>query len=103
MMPVYKYFMIPFASVPSSPPYSVWFASLSSSNATWSKERPTTTADTSTTWAVGLTTNEPPDGATFLGTSTKDPPPPPLALASPAPSLAAYQTQFGLWLDSRSA
>jgi hypothetical protein len=106
MNPVYQYFMIPFANAPSGPTYTVWFASWSQAqpDASWSKARPAANLDTSSTWVIGLTAGDIPAGATLLGSSTKDPPPPPLALtAKTAPSLAAYQKSFVQWLDSRSA
>ena len=36
MIQAYKYFMIPFTSVPKTPPYTVWFADSSQPDASWS-------------------------------------------------------------------
>lgn len=105
MIQAYKYFMIPFASVPKTPPYTVWFATWSNGqlSTSWSKDWPATTLDPSSTWVVGLTTGDLPPDATLLGNATKDPPPPPLAVSSTTTSLSAYQTDFKRWLESRSA
>jgi hypothetical protein len=104
MIQAYKYFMIPFASVPKAPPYTVWFVNSSQPDASWSSDWPDTTLDASSTWVVGLTAGDVPPEATLLGTATKDPPPPPLALSSmTTTSLTDYQTSFKRWLESRSA
>jgi hypothetical protein len=105
MIQAYRYFLIPFTSVPKTPPYTVWFATRSSDlqSTSWSKDRPATTQDPSSTWVVGLTSGDLPPDATLLGTATKDPPPPPLAVLPTTTSLAAYQIDFKRWLESRSA
>lgn len=105
MIKSYKYFTIPFANVPQNPSYTAWYALWTKDrpSAGWSKERPVAVLDPSTIWVVGLTADEPPPGATVLGTATKDPPQPPLALSPKITSMAAYQDQFRMWLDSRSA
>lgn len=95
MSQTYKYFMIPFASVPRDPAYTVWFAS-------WSAEWPTVEPGTYPPVVVGVTTDHLPAGAVLLGAGSKDPPPcpPPLAAAS----MSDYQKSVSEWLElSRDA
>ena len=84
-MSIYKYFTIPFESVPAKPTYTVWFA-------TWSTERPAVGPGMAPPMVVGVTCEAEaalPPGATVLATGSKDPPPPPPPLA--ALHLADYQ------------
>lgn len=85
-----QYFMIPFANLPKTPDYTVWFAS-------WSTERPYVEPGMYPPVVVGVTTGELPAGATPLGTSSKDPPPclPPLA----AVDMSDYQKSVTVWLE----
>jgi hypothetical protein len=83
-----SYFSIPFALVPTQPPYTAWFA-------TWSQVRPP--ADSFAPFSIGITDGPLPDGATLITRIGKDPPPPPPFLASPATSLAS----FSAWLMAR--
>jgi len=106
MTPTYRYFMIPYTSVPMDPPYTVWFATWTKdpTTATWSTERPDAALTASTTWAVGVTAGDIPAEGTLLGTATKDPPPPPMAITSLNTGTALKYAWFagtgtqGLWL-----
>lgn len=77
----YRYFMIPAASVPQHPGYTVWFASWSEqrSEFLWSRRRPDTSSGSADTWAVGATDDAdlPAAATTVLAMSDKciDPPP----------------------------
>jgi hypothetical protein len=77
----YRYFMIPVASVPSQPKYTVWFASWSEkrSEYLWSRKRPDTRSGTADTWVIGATDDAdlPTEATAVLAMSDKciDPPP----------------------------
>jgi hypothetical protein len=81
---LYKYFMIPFASVPQNPTYKVWFSTWmpKRSEYIWSESRPDP-ATTTTTWVVGATDDSdlPVDATGIIANSVKCIPPP--ILASP--------------------
>ena len=86
----YRYFLIPFTSVPQDPPYTVWYA-------TWSTERPAIAPDTTIVpWAIGVIADaELPNGAESMGDLTKDPPPPPPLMISPTNAiLSDYMKAF---------
>jgi len=87
-----KYFRIPFANVPTTPTYTVWFAS-------WSQERPVVEPGTQPPFVIGVTTEDKlPPGATLLAEGgAKDPPPPPPLGAEGS---SEYQKAFGVWLYS---
>src|SRR3954471_11879258 len=80
----YRYFMIPFDSVPQHPRYTVWFASWSEkrSEYVWSRRRPDTRSGSADAWAVGATDDDdlPPEAATIIAMSDKCIAPPPLAV-----------------------
>lgn len=91
----YRYFTIPFASVPQNPTYRVWYSTWlpERSQYIWSERRPHTTTNGVTTWVVGATDGaDVPADATVIGQNDlKCPPPPSLALPSDATS-AEIQT-----------
>lgn len=91
-MSTYKYFLIPFENVPTTPSYTVWFA-------TWSAVRPPREPNMNPPMVVGVTTMSTlPAGAVELGSGDKDPLPPP---PPPPPSLApleSYKKSVNLWL-----
>jgi hypothetical protein len=81
---------MPFSQVPSSPNYTVWFAS-------WTTERPAADPNNSPPFVVCCTTGQAPQGATVLGSSIKDPippPPPPFAVIK----TSDYQLTLESWL-----
>jgi hypothetical protein len=87
----YKYFTVPFACVPSSPTYHVWFASWSAAQSeyTWSDQRPT-----AATWVCCATEGDdhlPPDATVIIPQTVKCVPPPPLALAQTITSAGDFQ------------
>lgn len=91
----YKYFVIPYAAVPQDPSCQFWYA-------TWSSTQPPIMPGMGEPMVIGYTTSgELPEGATLIGSSTKDPvpPPPPPPLASTA--LTDYQMSFDMWLTAR--
>jgi hypothetical protein len=73
--------MIPAASVPQHPKYTVWFASWSAqrSEYLWSRKRPDASPGTAGTWAIGATDESdlPTEATAVLAMSDKciDPPP----------------------------
>jgi hypothetical protein len=93
----YKYFIIPFADVPRSPTYAVWFA-------TWSSEWPTIEVGMHPPLVVGATEGELPAGAVLLANATKDPQPPPPPPPLMALAFSEYQQSVNAWLSlSRDA
>jgi hypothetical protein len=91
----YKYFTVPFDSIPKDPKCTVWYA-------TWSTERPEVKAgSTVVPWVICATPNAEVAAAmqgTLVGTVTKDPPlPPPLQLS---PTNAALSDYLGALTDS---
>jgi hypothetical protein len=92
MSDVYEYFTIPFDSVPTDqpPPYTVWYA-------TWSKTPPILEPGMAPPIVIGATDSGLPAGATALGSCSKDPPPPPLAIATSY--LSDYETAVSQWLE----
>jgi hypothetical protein len=87
-----KYFMIPFANVPETPDYTVWFAS-------WSTVRPVLEPGMLPPCVVGVTTDQLPAGAVLLESGGgKDPPPPPPPPA--AVSMEEYKASIKDWLLS---
>lgn len=101
----YQYFTIPIASVPDSPPYTVWFATWSADQYVWSRTRPAP-GGTTTTWVCGATESRAPCGATIIVDSTiKCIDPPPLTVpidVSETDFRAALQQQLTETLDARS-
>jgi len=87
----YKYFAIPFESVPASPTYIVYYA-------TWSRTPPDLEPGMRAPLVVGITTGALPTGATYLGEADKDPPPPPPPPSSSV-SLSDYQQTIAVWLE----
>ena len=93
----YRYFTIPFPSVPASPVYTVWFAVSSAGRpgVDWTTDRPLTDA----AWVVGATDMaELPDGAEVIGFSTKCIPPPFLNISPSTASLSALRAEIAQWL-----
>jgi hypothetical protein len=102
----YQYFTIPIASVPASPPYTVWFATWSAAQSRyeWSQTRPAGAATgTTTTWVCGATENGVPAGATvIIPASAKCIDPPPLLVPRNASEIefrAVLQKQLIQSLD----
>lgn len=87
----YTYFTIPFASVPRSPAYTVWYA-------TWSTERPTLELGMSPPMVIGVTAGDLPAGATVIAGAVKDPtrPPPPPPLSGDG--ISEYQKAVDEWV-----
>jgi hypothetical protein len=94
----YKYFTIPFESVPKDQalPYTAWFSSWSTTPVIGEPGMPPPVV-------IGVTENALlPAGAVELGTGSKDPPPPPPSLS--AGGLTEYQASIINWLTGpRSA
>lgn len=93
----YRYFIIPFPSVPVNPSYAVWFA-------LWSPDRPrvhwtTDRPPTGAAWVVGATDEgELPDAAEVIGLSTKCLPPPPLDISPNTAGVSALRAELAAWL-----
>lgn len=107
-----KYYMFPFASLPTKPSSKVWFASWSVAQPTvyWSETRPSITPDEASTWVVGVTqVGDLQDatvigaGAIDLGTNAKELPPPPLQLPPGNVGMSGFQIAFATWLERRDA
>lgn len=87
-----SYFSIPFAHVPSRPPYLAWFA-------TWSSSRPIVEPGMLPPFTIAAIEGTGPEGATYVARMAKDPPAPPPVLSAPETSLATYAT----WLFDRGS
>ena len=99
----YTYFMIPFASVPATPGYPVWYSRWTTErmNLTWTTERPAADTGNLPIWVIGMVENtKPPVDATLVWLAVKCIPPPPMALASP-PSLTDFNARFAQVLTAR--
>lgn len=100
----YQYFTIPISSVPSAPPYTVWFATWSAdqSSFVWSTTRPAEgAAGTTPTYACGATRFSAPAGATvIIQNSAKTLPPPPIAVSSTV-SETEFQTALKQQLTNK--
>lgn len=83
-----SYFSIPFAAVPSQPPYVTWYAA-------WSPLRPAVEPGWLPPLVICATAGEVPATGQFIMPLAKDPPPPPPVLASPDMTLASFVTPLG--------
>jgi hypothetical protein len=104
----YTYFMIPLASVPPRPLYTVWYAqwnpAAETPELTWSTTRPPLTPDTASTWVVGRIDDvaAPREATIVWNAGAKCIPPPSMRLTS-GTQLSEFQTKFGLLLRSLRA